>query len=90
MQFKDVYTRIILTIIAICLIALVLQTGLDVFTSSANARLPKHKGPKVDVFPIASIPAEDIQQVITLGDQHTFILQLKDGVKVFRVDYVRD
>lgn len=90
MQVKDVYTKIILTIIAICLIALVLQTGFDIFTTPASARSSRQKGPNIEVFPIASIPAEDIQQVITLGDQHTFIVQLKNGVKVFRVDYVRD
>ncbi len=90
MKFSEVYTKILLTIIALCLVALVLQTGIDVFSSSAEARTSKSSKPNVDVFHISTLPAEDIKEVITLGDQHTFLIQLRDSVKVYRVDWVLD
>lgn len=88
MKLSGVYTKVILTIIAICLMALVIQTGLNIFNYSAEARQSKRDYPNIQVFPIGDIPAEDVKEIITLGDQHTFILHQKNGIRVFRVDYV--
>lgn len=88
MKLNGLYIKIILTVIAVCLVILVIQTGLTAFSVPADAATKKMY-PPIEVFSIGNIPAEDIKQVITLGDQHTFILQLNKEIRVYRVDYVR-
>jgi hypothetical protein len=89
MQRQGFYTKIILTIIAVCLIVVVLQMGISVGTSPAEARSSK-TSPKIDVFNIDNLTIDDMKEVIILGDQHTFLVRTKTGINVYRVDYVLD
>ena len=88
-KFKDMYTRIVLTIIAVCLVALVIQSGIGLFTSPVEARTQPRTYPQNEVSPIGSIEAKSVKQVITLGDSKTFIVQLSDKVLVYQVNLVK-
>ena len=91
MRVREIYTKIVLTIIALCLLVLVIQTGVNVASSPAEAaRSSKTSYPKVDVFDINKITLSDIKEVIVLGDQHTFLVRTKDDIRVYRVDYIRE
>lgn len=88
-KFKEMYTRIALTVIALCLIALVIQNGIGLFTSPVEAKTQTRSCPQNQVDPIGSIEAKDVKQVITLGDSKTFIVQLPDKVLIYQVNLVR-
>jgi hypothetical protein len=45
--------------------------------------------PVIDVTLVKSIQTPGLKDIVLLGDQKTFILQTKDAVYVYRVDYVR-
>ena len=59
----------------------------DGFFSTAQARTQGE--PVLDVTLVKALNAPGLKDVVILGDQKTFILQAKDAVYVYRVDYVR-
>jgi hypothetical protein len=57
------------------------------FLASAQARQAGE--PVLDATLVKTIQAPGLKDIILLGDQKTFILQMKDAVYVYRVDYVQ-
>ena len=59
----------------------------DGFSATAQAR--QLGEPVLEVTLVKAIQAPALKDIVILGDQKTFILQTKDAVYVYRVDYVR-
>jgi hypothetical protein len=62
---------------------------MNLVSTDAQAAVNRSGLPEVEVYPVGNIVAEDVKEIITLGDEHTFILRFKDSIKVYRVDFVR-
>jgi hypothetical protein len=88
MNLKDNYTRVILTIIAILLALVLLRPQSDILVQNAEARTSGLQARALDATLIKKVPAEGLRNVVVLGDGKTFVLQQKDQVMIYRVDYI--
>lgn len=80
----DVYSKTILTVIAVLLAILLLRGGSDWGMPQAQAQTAKTP-PKVAVNLIKEIPIADFKEVILLGDQKTFLIRVEKGIGVYQV-----
>ena len=85
---KDLYLRIVLTVIAVALLGIVLK---PLFLGSATDAIAKTRiitlsggETPYEVKIVQKIPADGLRMVFPL-DEKTFILQLKDSVEVYKV-----
>jgi hypothetical protein len=88
MNLKDIYIRVILTIIAVLLALILMRPQADVVLQNAEARTVTQGSPVLDVTLVKNVPIDGLKNVIVLGDAKTFIVQQKNQVSVYRVDYI--
>jgi len=83
----DRFTKILLTVIALTLLALLFRGGKGVtvqpeaFAQNQTQPTP----PKVQVVNIKDIPVKDFKEVILLGDGKTFLIRVDAGIGVYQV-----
>jgi hypothetical protein len=75
-----------LAVIAILLVLVLVKPQNGIFVQSAEARY-EQSSRVLDVNLIKTVPADGLREIITLGDGKTFLLQQKDRVSVYNVDY---
>jgi hypothetical protein len=88
MNLKDIYIRVILTIIAVLLALILMRPQVDLVLQNAEARTATLGSPVLDVTLVKNIPVTGLRNVVVLGDAKTFIVQQKEQVSVYRVDYI--
>lgn len=79
----DVYTKAILTVIAVLMAILLIRGGSDWGMSQAQAQTTRKT--QVAVNLIKEIPVADFKEVILLGDQKTFLIRVDKGIGVYQV-----
>ena len=87
----DLYVRIMMTVIAISLAILAGKAVISSAIPEAQAALTNSSKEEpvlvLDAKVLKKFEAPDVQEVVILGDQKTFVVQQKDMVSVVRVDY---
>lgn len=82
----DRFTKIILTVIALLLLALFLRGNMAGVQSTANAQTNTSvTPPQVRLVHIQDIPVKNFQEVILLGDGKTFLIRVDAGIGVYQV-----
>ena len=88
---KDIYLKLVVTVIAIALVAIALK---PLFVGSATEAMAesritvKELNKKVTPYSVTlvqKIEAVGLKTIFPLGDQKTFILQLSDSAEVYQV-----
>lgn len=80
---------VLLCVIAIGLAAMVIAPYVNSGSFSTTAQAKASEEPVLDVTMVKALNVPGLKDIVLLGDQKTFILQTKDAVYVYRVDYVR-
>jgi hypothetical protein len=80
----DVYSKVILTVIAVVLAILLVRGGGDWGVAQAQAQNVKAP-PQVAVNLIKEISVTGFKEVILLGDQKTFLIRVEKGIGVYQV-----
>lgn len=86
----DRYVKILLTVIALSLAILAGKAVLGSLIPDAHAQRTTVPAPEpaktLDAKVIRKFEAPGVQEIISLGDQKTFVVKQKDQVSVVRVD----
>ncbi|GAB4317047.1 MAG: hypothetical protein Kow0059_09910 [Candidatus Sumerlaeia bacterium] len=90
-DLNSAYVKVLLTVIAVSLAILAGKALLGSTIGEAQAAATRSDATQtvkeLDARVIRKLEAPGVQQILTLGDQKTFIVHQKDQVAVVRVDY---
>lgn len=82
----DRFTKVILTVIALALVALLFRSGDSVgVQSEAFAQTKVSTPPTVKLTKVNDIVVKNFKEVILLGDGKTFLVRVDDGIGVYQV-----
>ena len=91
-MLKDGFMRVMITVIALSLAVLALNSILDMTSGPAQAQRPynivKTEGPALDVLLVRDIPLDGLKNIHILGDKQTFVVQKSNGFAVYKIDYI--
>lgn len=89
---NDKYLKFILTVIAVCLLLLVcksfIPSNLVIFGNAQAQTKSSTIEPKLELKEIKTLKIKSLESVIPLDNQRTFVAVTKDGLTVFRLEYV--
>lgn len=84
----DSYLKVVLTIIAVCLVLLVMKIYLPADNAQAASTSTSQSTLQIKVQEVKNIAIKDLKNVIVLDNQRTFIAVYEDGLTVYRLEAV--